>query len=366
MSKTVCDELLYPVDIGAWASYEAYSDPEQLDLQEKNFFPTGLKNGAGEISLIYTKQIARLHDYLENSANKVKLKDTETVIEDEVFYTATIEGAKTTRVRTSELHNGSPIRPDNEKSERMVKNGFEAVKLLNLYGGKIDEEKLIAVWNVLIDGCCENESARGERYRGDVIFAGPHEGADSAIVPELMKQWISFYNSEKYDEKPFLKASLMHFAFETIHPFCDGNGRLGRLLINNYLISRNIESARAVSFSMAINQKRSAYDAAFVAGENKKNDCTPFVTFMLEVMADAYATALERNSKGHGTPTNADSRQAFLEDIKDQVRDVKSEIPLKQREHHVPPKLREEIIRNAPVLGKADQKQSTIGEITKP
>lgn len=77
----------------------------------------------------------------------------------------------------------------------------------------------------------------------------------------------------------------------------DGNGRLGRLLMNNYLISQNIESCRAVSFSMYIDKNRGLYDNAFVQSENEYSDCTPFLEYMLDTMAQAYSACKELQNK---------------------------------------------------------------------
>ncbi len=62
--------------------------------------------------------------------------------------------------------------------------------------------------------------------------------------------------------------------------------------MNNYLISRGIDSAKAVSFSMQIDATHNHYDVAFDDAENRLNDITPFLHYMLDTMADAYQTAL--------------------------------------------------------------------------
>lgn len=286
-----------PVDLGAWSSYESYSDPEQLALQRNNLIFTGLYTGLGEVRFIYSRDIARMNDYLDDVSKEVRIEDTEVRLEDEVFYTSKMEGAHTSRKRTQELHNGAPIDKDNAFSERMVKNGFSAVKKLNLYGGIISDDILIDVWSTLIDGCCMNEDIRGERFRTGDVIVGNFTGADVRDIPDLMKGFCDFYNGKKYDDVPFVKASILHYAFETIHPFCDGNGRMGRLLVNNYLISRGIESARAVSFSMEIDKNRPVYDAAFIKSENIYNDCTPFVSYYTETMASAYESVYQEQQQ---------------------------------------------------------------------
>lgn len=304
------DEFVYPVDIGTWQSYQPYSDPQQIREQLDNLVHTGLFNGLGEITFIYTKQLKRYHDYLETTSNDIHIVNTETVLEDEIYYTSKIEGAKTTRVRTTEIHNGSPVKKDNEYSELMIKNAFDAVRLLNLYGNKVSKESLKHVWYVLTEGCRDNQEIMGDNYRSGDVYAGDFEAASFKLVPELMDKWIDFYNNDKFDSMPFIKASLLHYAFETIHPYCDGNGRLGRLMVNNYLIGRGIETARAVSISMEIDKQRTVYDASFTQSENKYNDCTPFLNYFMETMSASYNRAYElQNSINNTRESESDSAE---------------------------------------------------------
>lgn len=291
------DEL--PVDIGMWASYMPYHDQDQLSLQRDNLLSVPISNSYGQISFVLSKNIDSFENFLQDISGRIRIQNTETVLETEVFYTSKIEGANTTRKRTQELHNGSLIREDNKFSEAMIKGNFEAVKLLNLYGNRISEDILYKVWNVLTKDCRQNEQIQGDLYRiGPVGVSGcDFLSVEPQFIKEKMDDLISFYNSLVLNDKPFTKACIIHFAFETIHPFCDGNGRLGRLLMNNYLISQNIESCRAVSFSEQIDKNRGLYDGAFIQAENEYSDCTPFIEYMLQVMADAYLTAEKVQNK---------------------------------------------------------------------
>ncbi len=286
----------HPVDIGSWTAYTVFQNEEQKELQLSNLLKIEtLSVVEGNVSFIYTKTIKYLHDWIMQNIQRINIVDTDVILENEVFHTSKIEGAKTTRVRTSELHNGAPINDSNAFSEAMVLNGFKAVKLLSLHGGKINKRILTQIWEVLVTDCCQNQQCRGEigQYRIKDVTIGNHDGVKAEELNLYMTKWITFYNSTILDNVPFIKAAILHYAFENIHPFCDGNGRIGRLLMNNYLISRGYDIYRSVSFSTAIDKNRGKYDAAFVDSENEYADCTYFIETMLGFMADAVESALE-------------------------------------------------------------------------
>lgn len=67
-----------------------------------------------------------------------------------------------------------------------------------------------------------------------------HQGAPSEKVPGLLKELAEWYNKYKNKYPPILLASVVHNQFENIHPFQDGNGRVGRILMNNILIKHGL------------------------------------------------------------------------------------------------------------------------------
>jgi Fic family protein len=67
-----------------------------------------------------------------------------------------------------------------------------------------------------------------------------HQGAPSQQIETLLKELIQWYNQNKTKCPPLVLAAVVHNQFENIHPYQDGNGRVGRLLLNNILLKHNL------------------------------------------------------------------------------------------------------------------------------
>lgn len=73
------------------------------------------------------------------------------------------------------------------------------------------------------------------KWREYLVRVGTYRAPDWQDVPKLMKQLFLLYNQQKKIMHPVELAAIMHYEFEKIHPFGDGNGRIGRLLMNTIL-----------------------------------------------------------------------------------------------------------------------------------
>lgn len=78
-------------------------------------------------------------------------------------------------------------------------------------------------------------------YRGISVRVGTHTAPQPYRVPILMEQIIHEYNFDMSHLNVFEKAALFHLKFESIHPFIDGNGRTGRLLLNLDLMNNKYD-----------------------------------------------------------------------------------------------------------------------------
>ena len=103
------------------------------------------------------------------------------------------------------------------------------------------------------------------------------------LVSEFMEDWERFYCSKMPDA--LVQAAVMHAQFELIHPFDDGNGRLGRLLIPLFLYGKKVISRPSFYPSAYLERNRDAYMEALRQLSDKPGDWNGWVLFFLQTIA---------------------------------------------------------------------------------
>jgi Fic family protein len=89
----------------------------------------------------------------------------------------------------------------------------------------------------------------------DAVYIPPHQND----LAECMKDLEAFLNNQDIHVPDLVRVAMAHYQFEAIHPFLDGNGRLGRLLITLYLVSKNILKKPALYLSDFFERNRQLY-----------------------------------------------------------------------------------------------------------
>jgi Fic family protein len=152
----------------------------------------------------------------------------------------------------------------------------------------------------LMDGVRGRELAPGELRTSQNWIGGPGSTIETAqFVPpppeelaKLLTDWERFANEEP--EMPLLvQNALLHSQFETIHPFLDGNGRLGRLLLVFFLVARGRLSAPLLYLSAYVERHRQAYyDSLQTIRET--GDPIPWIELFLVAVKTQAADAVQR------------------------------------------------------------------------
>ena len=145
-------------------------------------------------------------------------------------------------------------------------------------GYEIIKEKEFISTNILVElqGMIEHNKA-GIRKNpgtklinsktGEVIYTPPQ---DEKEIRDLLKN-LEDYINENDDVDPLIKMALIHYQFESIHPFYDGNGRTGRILNVLYLVLNNLLDSPILYLSNYINKNKDEYYRLFTEFRENSN-----------------------------------------------------------------------------------------------
>jgi len=193
-----------------------YLDADKLEIIDdfKEVYNNHLKNIPKTIAEKEESDFVIRFTYNSNAieGNRLTLRDTYLIIKEK------------------QIPSGAPPKDYNEAI-----NGREAFEFIKKYNGKLTTKFLEEVNGILTKNT-------GVIYPGRIrFFPVKIEGAEH-VPPEpeevrpLLKKMIEFYNENKRKIHPFVLACLIHAQFVEIHPFEDGNGRTGRMLMNWILL----------------------------------------------------------------------------------------------------------------------------------
>lgn len=183
----------------------------------------------------------------------------------EATQSSKIEGTQTNMEEA--FLNESDIANDRKNDWEEVQNYIsamnEAVKLLQMlpFSGRLIRE----THKILLQGVRGQHKQPGEFRRSqnwiggatinDAVFIPPVHTSVADYISDIEK----FANAVDYAIPDLIKVALIHYQFETVHPFLDGNGRVGRLLITLYLVSKGILKQPILYLSDFFEKNRSLY-----------------------------------------------------------------------------------------------------------
>ena len=115
------------------------------------------------------------------------------------------------------------------------------------------------------------------------------------LVPELMGSWEKFANAE-LEMPPLIQCGLLHYQFETIHPYFDGNGRIGRLFILLFLHAKEVLTTPLLYLSAYFERHRDEY-YDHLYNVSATGNWEPWLRFFLEGVATEASDALQRSRR---------------------------------------------------------------------
>lgn len=166
--------------------------------------------------------------------------------------------------------------------------------------------------------------------QGEVIYTPP---SGEKVIREKLANLEKFINEDETVD-PLIKMALMHYQFEAIHPFSDGNGRTGRILLLLYLKLSGLLDTPAIYLSEYIIKHKADYYKS-LRSVTETNDWGNYILYMLDMIEETSNKGLERLNKITTTMAKtADEIKAKLPKIysKDLV-EILFRLPYTKRQH---------------------------------
>ncbi len=213
----------------------------------------------------------------------------------EAVLSSRIEGTLATMSEVLQFEAGElPSHEARRHDIEEILNYREALRVATtrLHGRPFGLNLLLELHKVLLDGVRGQGKARGEFRRQQNYIGSIHAGRESVrfTPPEWtslrhsLDNWEKFYHSDTPD--PIVQLAIIHAQFEYLHPFLDGNGRLGRILVPIFLYEKGLLQQPNFYLSEFIESNRDEYiDLLNKLGEDKQS-WTNWIRFFLLAVED--------------------------------------------------------------------------------
>lgn len=211
-----------------------------------------------------------------------------------------IEGTRTTI--EEDLLDVTDINPEKRDDWEEVQNyvkatnyGVERIK----YGFPVCTRLIRELHKILMQGVRGEHKTPGE-FRTSQNWIGGSMPSNAVYVPpphteiaECLTDFEKFINNEEIDTPDLIKIAILHYQFESIHPFLEGNGRIGRLLIPLYIQSKGMLDKSCLYISDYIERNKGTY-YDMLTRVRTHNDMIAWIKFFLEAVIETSKTAKEK------------------------------------------------------------------------
>ncbi|MCC7525241.1 MAG: Fic family protein [Chitinophagaceae bacterium] len=260
---------------------------------------------AGDELLTFSEKVGRVSGIVEGLPEETKIEVIVDIILAEAIKTSEIEGEYPSRKDVlSSIRKNLGL----HTSQKYIKDRSAAglgelmIDVRKSFKEPLTEEKLFA-WHRMLLG--ENKNIKVGQWRThedpmQVVsgamgkFKIHYEAPPSSKLPAEMKKFIRWFNEtgpggRQEIRKAPVRSAIAHLYFETIHPFEDGNGRIGRAIAEKAL-SQTIGRPMMLSLSRTIEANKNAYYSALETAQ-RSNEITSWVKYFIRTTLDAQIEA---------------------------------------------------------------------------
>ena len=266
--------------------------PDKLPIERINYASPAMVNAMSEAN----RALARYDALLEQSPSSHLLLAP--LAQREAMLSSRIEGSQSTLNEVFQFEEDENFAAVGEQRDDLneIKNYVAALNLgeAELHNRQFSLNILKNLHRLLLGrGSVRGQTKTPGAFRSGQNWIGqPGASIEQArfvppqpfLVSEFMEDWERFYCSKMPDA--LVQAAVMHAQFELIHPFDDGNGRLGRLLIPLFLYGKKVISRPSFYPSAYLEKNRDAYMEALRQLSDKPGDWNGWVLFFLQAIAE--------------------------------------------------------------------------------
>jgi len=201
-----------------------------------------------------------------------------------------IEGNPLTLEQVRALEEGRELAASDQRAKRDALNYFAGLRYVEKHAEKktLRHDDVLRLHGILAKGVMDQGEAG--RYRSIAVRVGRYGPPAPGEVSGLMFELLDWWNKQAVELSPVLSSAILHYRFEAIHPFADGNGRTGRALALWELYRRGFDSHHIFSVDEYYWEDRPRYYAALAAVRQAGDDLSEW----LEYCAEGLRQTLER------------------------------------------------------------------------
>lgn len=223
-------------------------------------------------------------------------------VTNEAVLSSRIEGTRTNMDEA--LLPEEEIKPERKNDWQEVNNYIKALNaaIAELEALPISSRLIRQTHAILMDSVRGEHKTPGE-FRNSQNWIGGASLADATFIPPhdehvqaLMGDLDKFLNNDELQIPALVRIAIAHYQFETIHPFLDGNGRIGRLLITLYLVTAGVLDRPLLYLSAFFERNTSLYYDNLTTVRTR-NDMQQWLKFFLVGVAETAAQATDTLSR---------------------------------------------------------------------